>query len=873
MSLLSDVSERLRAVFRRQQVDREFDDELSFHIERDVEQRIARGVDPRDARRQAIVALGGMDQVKERVHDARGVRPLEDFARDIRHALRLLWGAPVFALTVILVLGGALGAAIAGFAVADTTLFSDARYGVTNRLVRIYQSNSPDNAWSLSSVDALALLEQQRSFDAVGVARRGDVALGGVGATERMGAGFGTVGFFVAAGARVESGRLFTPDDEKESAPPVAVISHAFAAERFGGVPAIGRDLVADSVHHTIVGVLPSGVTELAGIRSRIWLPLKVQTPRRRGPFWLRGIGRLRPDVTIEMAAQDLAGVSRRIFPLWASSFRDQSAVMTPRRLRATILGDAPKRVALFSGAVLFVWFIALANVATLMLVRASARSQELAIRLALGATPGRIARLLVTDSLVLTLAAGAAGIVFASGLVPVARALWPALPHIGDASLTVRAVAFAVGAAAMSGVLVTVPALIASLSRRARHLRVDARRVGRDRRTNRLRAVLVCAEFALALPLVACAFWFLQSIWRLQAVDPGFTAPGAVTLNIEVAGPRYADRKARAAFWQRVLDRARDVPHLSALGLGVNIPPDDADEVNNFDLIDIPARGGGEPTAPWNSVTPGFLDALGVRLLQGRTFTAAEYVSGSPAVLVSESWARRYFLGQSAIGRKMVSGGCTSCPLTEVVGVVSDVKYQGFDQNGDAVYETADLASANSFRMLARTSGSEDEAIRQLTTVVRSIDGEVLVESTTLQARLGDALSEPRHWTALVGSFAAAAGILAALGVFGLMSYVVRQQRRDIGVRLALGAPPRAMTLMVVRGGVQYAIAGSLAGAGFAVAAGRWLSASSFGIHQTGGWVVVGIAAMLTAIAALASWWPGYQASRVPTIEAMSIE
>jgi ABC-type antimicrobial peptide transport system permease subunit len=174
---------------------------------------------------------------------------------------------------------------------------------------------------------------------------------------------------------------------------------------------------------------------------------------------------------------------------------------------------------------------------------------------------------------------------------------------------------------------------------------------------------------------------------------------------------------------------------------------------------------------------------------------------------------------------------------------------------------------------MLARTSGSEDEAIRQLTTVVRSIDGEVLVESTTLQARLGDALSEPRHWTALVGSFAAAAGILAALGVFGLMSYVVRQQRRDIGVRLALGAPPRAMTLMVVRGGVQYAIAGSLAGAGFAVAAGRWLSASSFGIHQTGGWVVVGIAAMLTAIAALASWWPGYQASRVPAIEAMSIE
>ena len=247
------------------------------------------------------------------------------------------------------------------------------------------------------------------------------------------------------------------------------------------------------------------------------------------------------------MAARDLAGISRRIFPMWASSFRDQSAVMKPFALREAILGDAPKRVALFSGAVLLVWFIALANVATLMLVRTSARSQELAMRLALGATPGRVARLLVTDSLVLTLAAGAAGVVIASVLMPVARALWPALPHISDASLTVRAVAFAAGAAAFSGVVVTVPALIAGLGRRSRHLRADARRVGQDRRTSRLRAVLVCAEFALALPLVACAFWFLQSIWRLQAVDPGFTAAGAVTLNIELAGPRYADRKARS--------------------------------------------------------------------------------------------------------------------------------------------------------------------------------------------------------------------------------------------------------------------------------------------------------------------------------------
>jgi predicted permease len=384
---------------------------------------------------------------------------------------------------------------------------------------------------------------------------------------------------------------------------------------------------------------------------------------------------------------------------------------------------------------------------------------------------------------------------------------------------------------------------------------------------------VLVASEFALALPLLVSACWFLQSLWWLQAVDPGFAAAGAVTLNVELAGPRYADGKARAAFWQRLEDRARETPGIRAAGFGSEVPPDNPGNVNNFDLVDRPARGGAEPTSPWIVIRPGFLDALGVRLLDGRVFTDAEYRSEGPTVLVSASWARRYFRGESALGRKMVSGGCTTCPLTEVVGVVSDVKYQGLDGDSDAVYQAGDPADAYSFDLVARTSASEDDAIRALTTAVHSIDVEALVESSTFRARLGDALNEPRHWTALVGGFAAAAGILAALGVFGLMSYVVRQQRREIGVRLALGATPSAMTRMVVGRGVQYALAGSVAGAGLAVLAGRWLSSSSFGIRSTSGFVVIAIATALALIGAMASWWPGCQAAHVRPLEAMSGE
>ena len=873
MSLMTDLSERFRALFRRDRADRELDEEMAFHLERDMADRIAGGADPSEARRQALIAIGGVDQVKEAVREARGIRPLEDLAADLRHAVRALGASPVFVLTVILVLGGALGAATALFAVADSTLLSDDRYGVSDRLVRIYQGNGPDSRWSLSSVDALALLEQQKSFDAVGLVRRTDVALSGTGAPERAGAGWGTAGFFAAAGARTEAGRLIAPSDEPESAPSVAVVSHAFAAERFGDQPAVGRDLVVDGIHHTIIGVLPRGVTELAGIRSRIWLPLKIKTPARRGPFWLRGIGRLRPGVSLSAASADLAGISARIFPLWASSFRDQSARMTPVPLRESILGDAPKRLGLFAGAVGLVWLIALANVATLMLVRASAREQELAIRMALGASRGRIVRMLITDSLVLTLAAGLAGLAAAGTGIQVARAVAPDLPHIADASLNADAWLFVLAAAITSGMLVSLPALFASLSGRAGSVRVDTRRAGRDRRTSRVRAVLVAAEFALALPLLVSACWFLQSLWRLQAVDPGFTAAGAVTLNVELAGPRYADGKARAAFWQRLEDRAREMPGISAAGFGADVPPDDPDDVNNFDLIDRPARGGGEPTAPWNFLRPGFLDALGVRLLEGRDFTTAEYASDAPTVLVSASWARRYFPGESAVGRKMISGGCTTCPLTEVVGVVSDVKYQGLDGNSDAVYQPATPGDAYSFHLLARTAASEDDVIRALTNAVHSIDAEVLVESSTLRARLGDALTEPRHWTALVGGFATAAGMLAALGVFGLMSYVVRQQRREIGVRLALGATPAAMTMMVVTRGVKYAIAGSAAGAGLALLAGRWLVSSSFGIRSADGLTVFGIATALALTAAIASWWPGHQAGRVRLLEAMSGE
>jgi predicted permease len=872
MSLFTDWSERFRGLFNRRASDREVDQELAFHLEQEIAHRVKGGVDAPEARRQAVIAIGGLTQVKEAVRDARGVQPLEDLVADVRHAARVLVAAPVFALTVIMVLGGALGGATAVFAVADSLLLSDGRYGLSDRLVRIYQSNSPSNRWSLSAVDARALLEQQRSFDAIGFARWSDVALSAGGEPERALAVRATTGFFAAAGTRTAAGRLIVSSDEAPSAPEVAVVSHAFAEERFGGA-AVGRDLVVDGMHHTIVGVLPEGLTEVAGMRSRIWLPLTIAAPTRRGPFWLHGIGRLREGVSGEAAAADLANISRQIFPLWASSFRDRSALLTPYPLRDTILGDAPRRIGLFGGAVVLLWLIALANVATLMLVRATARGQELTIRMALGASRGRVARLLITDSIVLTLGAGTAGLAAAAIGIRLSRVVAPELPHIADASLNFRCLLFAIAAAVASGVIVSVPALAASLAPAAARVRMETRRAGRDRRTSRLRTVLVAVEFALAVPLVACACWFVQSMWRLQAIDPGFTPAGGVTVNVQLRGPLYTSEDGRRAFWQRLDDRVREMPGVIASGFATMMPPDAGGDANNFDLVDRPARGGAEFTAPWNLIRPGWLDALGVRVLEGREFTTAEYNTEAPAALVSASWARRYFAGVSAVGKKMISGGCTACPLTEVVGVVSDLKYQGLDGNGEGVYQVAAPARTSAFHLVARASVPEHDAIRMLTDAVHAIDGNVLVESATLRALVNDALNQPRHWTAVIAGFATAAGTLAAVGVFGLMSYVVRQQRRDIGVRIALGASPAAMTRRVVGRGLLYAAAGSAAGTVLAVLVGRWLSTSGFGVQQTSAVVIIATATTLTSIAAAASWWPGYQAARVPALEAMSAD
>ncbi|MGH7721099.1 MAG: ABC transporter permease, partial [Gemmatimonadaceae bacterium] len=386
--MLSDLVERLRALVFRGRVEADMDEEMRFHIDRETEERIRDGADPVRARREALVAFGGIERRKEEVRDARGIAALENVTADLRQAVRALRRNPVFAATAVIVLTLGVGATAAVYGVAHAVLLADLPYREPHRIVRIYQKYSETNMFGLSVVDVQAIAEQQRSFESFGAMRPGEAAIAVRGAPELRAVGRATAGMFKVLGVQPAAGRFFETRDESLAEDPVVVLSHALALRWFGdAAAAVGKPMTLDGVTHTIVGVLPARVTDLAGFRAAAWRVFRMEPPERRGPFGIRALGRLKPGATVESAARDLADVSQRIFPIWKSSFRDSTTKLTPIPLRDAVLGaETERKIGLLAAGVLLVLLVAVANVAMLVMVRVSSRAPELAVRSALGA-------------------------------------------------------------------------------------------------------------------------------------------------------------------------------------------------------------------------------------------------------------------------------------------------------------------------------------------------------------------------------------------------------------------------------------------------------------------------------------------------------
>jgi putative ABC transport system permease protein len=871
----TDLAERFKALFLRDRAEKELDEELRYHMEREAEARALAGsaTPERDAR----IALGGVEQVKEEVRSARGVRALEELVADTRYALRALGRNFGFTLTVIAVLGIAIGAATAVYTVVNRVLLADLPYPDAGRLVRIRQRYSPTSFGTISAVDILAVHEQQRSFDAFGAIRFGNAAVPGPGGPEVVASGRVTSGFFKALGVRTEYGRLLEPADDVPGAPPMVVVSHRYAERALGGAPAaVGKAITIDGVSHTVAGVLEKGRPDILGSRAAVWTALQIATPNRRGPFGFNGVARLKEGVTLEQATRDLDEISVRIFPIWAAGFQDSSARLVPQPLREAIVGRATRQVGLFAGAVALVLLLAIANVATLMLVRASAREHELAVRVALGAGRYRVVRLMLTECVALTLIAGAVGIAIAAMALGLVAVVAPGLPRLSEVALDGRSIAFALIVALVSGVLVSLAPLAAIFSHRSpvsAGLLSSPARGGASRRSNAVRGALVIAEFALALPLLLGAGLLANSFLRLQRVDAGFEPRGVMGLGLFLPPVRYRD-STFVSFWRQLEARALSAEGVTAAGLTSSLPPDNFGDVNNFDLIDRPVPAGtSQHLSPWPIVTNGYFAAMGVPLLEGRLFDQADTANGAPVLIVSRAWAARYYPGTSPIGRQMHSGGCSDCPPETIIGVVGDVLYQGLAGEGVAVYAPIEQGQPRALTLVVRSSAPSAATLRSLRSGVASLDPELAPTDIVLTERLDDALGDPRRWASVVGAFAAAGALLAALGIFGLMSYVVRQRRREIGVRIALGATPQDLVWFVLNRGMRYALVGTALGLAVSALESRWLGSLLYGVGAYDPFTVALAVTALLAIAIVACLLPGLRAVRIRPVEALGAD
>ncbi|HUJ12545.1 MAG TPA: ADOP family duplicated permease [Thermoanaerobaculia bacterium] len=793
---------------------------------------------------------------------------------DVRFAARTLRRNIGFALSVILVLGAGIGAATAVFVVTHRVLLEPLPYPDSERLVQVFEKYSPTNLGTICAVDIRAIGEQQRTLEAFGVVRPGGASLVAGRYVEYIVVGRATSGFFKALRIEPMFGRLLEPKDDLHGAPPAIVLSYALAQRVFGSAAdAVGKSIAIDGTPVQVVGVLGRDRGRLAGIRADAWPALQLATPTRRGPFGYRGIARLSKGVTLEQATSDLAAISERIFPIWKSSFQDSNARLTPVPLRIAIGRPAGRQVVLFGVAVALVLLLGIANVGTLMLVRTSAREQEFGIRSALGAARGKVARLIVTECLLLTVLSGIVAIAVAAFGLRLVHVVAPALPRLDEVALDGSSAAFAVALVLISGLLISLAPVTVAFSRgasAAAPLGGGAARSGSGRSANRTRSAIVVAEFALALPLVVGAALLFNSFLRLQHLDPGFDPKGVYGARIPLATGRYPTDDALRSFWRRLEIRLRD-DGVGDVALSSGLPPDTFGDVNNFDLLDKPVSpGASQPTAPWLSVSPQLFATLRIPLLQGRFFTNDDSANAPPAVIVSRSWAAKYYPSENAVGKQLRSGGCTTCPPATIVGIVGDVPFRGLAGEEDAVYVPLEQEPSPSMYVIVRGRLGRQATMQIIRSEVAALDSTVAEVEVAMGDRLRDALGDPGRWAAVVGSFAAAGAMLAALGIFGLMSYVVRQRHREIGVRLALGATQEELTRLIVLRGMRYALAGALIGVAISAIESRWLGALLFGVRPADPPTIVISVVVLLIVAAIACVIPAIRAGRISPVDAL---
>jgi putative ABC transport system permease protein len=790
-----------------------------------------------------------------------------DLGRDLRLSIRSLLRAPILALTIVLTVGLGIGGTTAMFGAVHAAFLRPLPYSDPGQLAWIY-TDDPPFQFRFSAVDLLALDAQQTHFTSVAGFTNRTMTYSDGAASDVLRGRAVTWRYFRTLGLTPAAGRDFTEADGRPGSQPSVIVSHAFWRDRLGSrADVVGHPLRLDGADHVIVGVLPAAVGPLEA-RQDVFVAAQVGPPTRKGPFLYWMVGRLKPGTSREAAATELRAINGRLFPLWRASYQNDKATWALVDLKDRLVGGAKTTGGLILGTVAIVWLLACFNAANLLIARVSARGRELGVRVALGASRGRVLQVLLVEAAILT--AGAAGVGFAVAafglglLRSVAVEYLPRTHEIAfDATIATVFAAASVASLILFGVIPAVQGVAASSGR----TRLDAERTTTGSRAmTYFRHVLVGMQFAISMPLLVLAVMLFVSLTALRSVDLGIQSEGVITASLRLPAASYRDGARIDGFWEDAGRRLRALPGVTGAAFADALPTESSSNINNFDLEAFPTPSGQtQPATPWISITPEYFGTLGIRLLEGRLLEERDArTEALESIVVDRTWAARFFPGQPAVGKRLREGGCTACPWTTVVGVVTDVQAVGLDrQNVGTVY--APLVGGASRFVVLRAAGDPSSIVSSVRTAVRELDPGVTMTNVATVAQLVDrAVQTPATLAGVLAAFAAFAVVLAFAGIFGMMGHFVAQKGRDISVRVALGGSPGRITALVARQALLMITGGLVAGLPLAYAAATLVSSLLYSVTPAHPSAYLLVVAFLSCLGASACVLPVRRALRL---------
>ena len=886
MKWFNVLRDRIRALRQRETVINDIDREMRSHLELQVEANVRAGMSPDEARAQALRSFGNVNKAVDAAYDVKGGGFLESLTQDVRYGVRMLAKHKAFTAVAVLTLALGIGANTAIFSVVNELLLRPLPYRDAERIVMLWEVTPEGRHQNTTSrANFRAWRAQNTSYENVAAFTDQRFNLTGDGEPEELSVQMATPELFKILGVDPLLGRTFLPDDDGKA--PVAVLSYGLWQRRFGGqASVIGQPITLSSIKFTVIGVMPANfqfhIKQRSGTGrpAELWtiLPMTVGPGANERGRFLSVVGKLKEGVTVDQAGAELRTIEARLSDEVPQFNKNYSAEVLP--LREQFFGNVRRPLWLMLGAVGFVLLIACANVANLLLSLATSREKEIAVRAALGARRTRIVRQLLTESLLLAILGSALGLGFAWLGIKALMLISPKdLVNFQSVSMNMTVLLWTLGVSILTGIIFGLaPALHISRLNLNDSLKEGGKsESGQASGSRRLRSALVVSEIALAVVLLASAGLLIRSFIRLQQVDRGFNTDNILTMVIRLPDAKYPQDAQVVAFFNQALEKLRQLPAVRSVGMVNHLPLYGGLGSNTgFKILGRPEPPPGQvPSTDVRVVDSEYFATMGIPLLRGRNFTADELREPRQKIMINAALARTYFASEDPIGQRLDVGMFEKPTPAEIIGVVGNVRYDSLvDESPPAVYFTHPDLAYSFMTLVVRTDGEPAAIAPAIQREIRALDpNQPVSDVRTMNQVMSEWVSRSRFNTLLLGLFAGLATLLSAVGIFGVMNYSVALRTRELGLRLAVGAQPRQVLLLVLKQGLLLTIVGVVMGLAAAFALTRLLSGLLFGVGAVDLTTFATISLLLVAVSLLACYLPARRAMRIDPLTALRYE